>query len=135
MYEGNNAEIDTKDMERISQVQEKVKIAFPHISAGYPQIQFCDKENNQIDDFDDIPEEYYSKRKDGGLALDIKLLPSLPSSSMPQVSSSKKQKTYKGMSVEASCRKYLDAVASNLHDFTISRKFIQKPPLRTYSQQ
>ena len=78
VYEGNKAEIDIKDMERISQVQEAVERryvkSFPEIDAL--RIQFYDQEDKQIDDFDDIPEEYYSKRKDGGLELMIKLLPS-----------------------------------------------------------
>jgi hypothetical protein len=30
------------------------------------------------------------------------------------ISSSKKQLTYKGMSTEASCRKYLDAIANEI---------------------
>ena len=78
-YKGISARIDTKGVKDLSQVQEKVKAAF-QITVGYPQIQFYDQEDKQIDDLDDIPQEYYIKTKEGGLVLNIKLL-STPASS------------------------------------------------------
>jgi hypothetical protein len=76
LYGGVHARIDTKDMEDLSQVQKEVKIAFEDITVGYSKIQFYNKANKQIDDLIEIPDEYYKKRKNGGLSLTIVLLPS-----------------------------------------------------------
>ena len=77
VYEQTSARINVTDMEDLSEVQEAVEIryvkTFPEIDAI--RIQFYDKEK-KIDDLDNIPAEYYKKRKEGGLELVIKLLPS-----------------------------------------------------------
>ena len=81
-YNGISARIDTNGMKDLSQVQEAVEKrflkTFPAIDAL--RIQFYDQEDKQIDDLDDIPQEYYIKTKEGGLVLNIKLL-STPASS------------------------------------------------------
>jgi hypothetical protein len=79
LYEKQPARIDTKDMEDISQVQEKVLLAFKEITVGYARVQLWQKtatENTRIEDLDDIPDEYYLKPKNGGLSLTIVLLTS-----------------------------------------------------------
>jgi hypothetical protein len=84
-YNNTTAEIDTNDMERFVQVQEKVLVAFKEITVGYPRVQLWNKNDSphtQFDDFDDIkalPEEYYWKSKKlGSLFLTVQLLPSPP---------------------------------------------------------
>ena len=51
LYEKQPARIDTKDMERFSQAQEKVLLAFKEITVGYARVQLWNKnasENKQI---------------------------------------------------------------------------------------
>jgi hypothetical protein len=79
VYDGVHARINVTDMD-LSQVQEKFKIAFENITVGYSKIQFYDQANKQIDDLNEIPDEYYKKRKEEGLELVIRLIPSLASS-------------------------------------------------------
>ena len=75
-YLGQPARIDTKDMEDLSQVQEKVLVAFKEITVGYSKIQLYNKYNALVDDLDDVPDDYYKKPKEGGLSITIQLLPS-----------------------------------------------------------
>jgi hypothetical protein len=76
LYGGVHARIDTKDMEDLSQVQKEVKSFYgDNIPGAASQIQFYNKENIPIDDLNDIPVEYYKKRKEGGLELVIRLIP------------------------------------------------------------
>jgi hypothetical protein len=82
-YENQLVEIDTNDMERFSQVQEKLLLAFKEISVGYARIQLWNMTATpeiQIDDFDDIkalPEDYYwESKKPGALFLTVQLIPS-----------------------------------------------------------
>jgi hypothetical protein len=48
------------------------------------------------------------------------------------IKSSKKQLTYKGMSTEASCRKYLDAIANEIFVITILTKLTRNLQWVTY---
>ena len=90
LYENLPVRIDTKEMEDISQVQEKVLLAFKEITVGYARVQLWNKNATphiQLDDFDDIkalPEEYYLKSKNpGALFLTVQVLPSPPASRQP----------------------------------------------------
>ena len=78
VYKGIHTRIDVTDMEDLSEVQKATELlyvkSFPEIDGL--RIQFFDQEDKPIDDFDDIDVKYYNKRKDGGLELVIKLLPS-----------------------------------------------------------
>jgi hypothetical protein len=76
-YKGIKAEINVEGLERMDQVHEKVRVAFPQSTVCYPQIQFYNKDDKQVDVLDDIPAAYYTE---GGLELKIRLLP-LPTSS------------------------------------------------------
>jgi hypothetical protein len=88
LFEKQPARIDTKDMEDISQVQEKVLLAFKEITVGYARIQLWN--NNaappiHFDDLDGIkalPEQYYWKpKKSGSLFLAVQLFsPPFPAS-------------------------------------------------------
>ena len=77
VYEGNKAEINITGMERLSEVEEKVKSFFGHnIPGAASQIQLWDQEGNQIKiwkDFNVLNDEYFEEE---GLELVIQLLPS-----------------------------------------------------------
>ena len=87
-YNNTTAEIDTNDMERFGQVQEKVLVAFKEITVGYARVQLLNKTSTpytQLDDLDDIkalPEQYYWKpKKSGSLFLTVQLFsPPFPAS-------------------------------------------------------
>ena len=79
-YNNTTAEIDTNDMERFGQVQEKVLVAFKEITVGYARVQLWNKTSTpytRLDDLDDIkalPEQYYWKpKKSGSLFLTVQL--------------------------------------------------------------
>jgi hypothetical protein len=59
---------------------------------------------------DDSPSGHLGKSKDEALAVDV------PVATSPSLKPYR-QERYKALSVEASCRKYLDAIASRLADF------------------
>ena len=80
-YNNAHARIDTKDMEDISQVQKCVEEwyskDFPEVTALKVQLWIRNAtENTLIEDLDEISDEFYLKRKKGGLSLTIVLLPS-----------------------------------------------------------
>ena len=76
-YSGIKTDIDVTDAERISQVQDAVKVSFGPVMAdvGAAQIQLQDQKGQQITDLEEIQEEYYKKLKNGGLFLAIRTLP------------------------------------------------------------
>ena len=83
-YLGQPARIDTKDMEDLSQIQEKVLVAFEEITVGYSKIQLYDKDHTFIktwSQFCALPEEYF--QEESGLLLTIQLRPSPTSSRQP----------------------------------------------------
>lgn len=92
-YNNTRARIDTKDMEDISQVQEKVLLAFKEITVGYARVQLWNNNGTphiQLDELDDIkalPEQYYWKpKKSGALFLTVQLFsPSVDSPLIGQV--------------------------------------------------
>ena len=88
VYKGIHTRINVTDMEDFSQLQKATEglyvKTFPEIDGL--RIQFFDQEDKQIDDFDDIDDKYYNKRKEGGLELVIKLLPSPAQSSQANLS-------------------------------------------------
>jgi hypothetical protein len=86
-YENQPTEIDLKDMNRFSDVQKEVLVAFPQIAAGYPGVQLWNKNNTNtmFDDLDVIrklPEQYYKKPTEpGAVFLTVQLLPTPTTSS------------------------------------------------------
>ena len=91
LYENQPVEIDTGPMERFSEVQKEVLLAFKEITVGYARVELWNKTAHiQFDDFDEIkslPEEYYWKsKKSGALFLTVQLLPSPPVSSEDTIS-------------------------------------------------
>jgi hypothetical protein len=79
VYKGISARINVTEMQGLSQLQKEIKSIFGDDFPGSPsQIQFYDREGNQVDDLDDIPGEYFNKRKEGGLELVI-----CPGSTLP----------------------------------------------------
>ncbi|KAI8896417.1 hypothetical protein BC833DRAFT_597501 [Globomyces pollinis-pini] len=121
--------VNTTEMEDISEVVTAIKTYFgDDIQGPAARIQLWkknDTENILIEDLDDIPNEYYLKPKNGGLSLAIVLLPSpTPSHQASEISLEKDNNrkssrllTTRKMSVEASCQKYLDAIAKRLTEF------------------
>ncbi len=82
-YENQLVEIDANHMERFSQVQKEVLLAFKEISVGYARIQLWNMTATpeiQFDDFEDIkalPEDYFwESKKPGALFLTVQLIPS-----------------------------------------------------------
>ena len=60
-YGGNKTEIDIHGMKRLGEVRDKVKEKY-ELTRGSAYIQLWKKtatENTLIEDFDDIPDEYY----------------------------------------------------------------------------
>jgi len=80
LFEKQPARIDTKDMEDISQVQEKVLLAFKEITVGYARVQLWQKtatENTRISTWKQLkslPEAYFEE--ESGIDLTVALLPS-----------------------------------------------------------
>ena len=83
VYGGTPAEIKTDGIERIGQLQDTIKDKYGDFIAAPPvAIQlyksYSDEEEKGdaiITDLEEIPEEYFKKRKDGGLALEIRTSP------------------------------------------------------------
>ena len=78
-YGGNKTEIDIHGMERLGPVVTAIANFYKDSISSPERIQLWKKtatENTLIEDFDDIPDEYYLKPKSGGLSLTIVLLPS-----------------------------------------------------------
>ena len=77
-YNNIQVEIDLKDMERFSEVQEKVSVAFKEISLGFARVQLWNKnssEFNQMKTFSQLkglPEAYFAE--ENGLSLTVQLL-------------------------------------------------------------
>jgi hypothetical protein len=79
VHKNQHVEIDTAPMERFSEVQKEVLLAFKEITVGFARVQLWNKTAQiQFDDFDEIkslPEEYYWKsKKSGALFLTVQLL-------------------------------------------------------------
>jgi hypothetical protein len=76
LYGGVHARINVTDMEDLSEVQEKVNVAFENITVGYSKIQFYNKEGIQIKlwkEFNALCHGYFEEE---GLELVIRLIPS-----------------------------------------------------------
>ncbi|KAJ2995502.1 hypothetical protein HDV02_000674, partial [Globomyces sp. JEL0801] len=97
--------VNTTEMEDISEVVTAIKTYFgDDIQGPAARIQLWkknDTENILIEDLDDIPNEYYLKPKNGE----------------DNNRKSSRLLTTRKMSVEASCQKYLDAIAKRLTEF------------------
>lgn len=80
-YNNIQVEIDLKDMERFSELQKEVLVAFKEISLGFARVQLWNKtaapsiQFNDLDDIKALPEQYFWKRKQyGSLSLTVQLL-------------------------------------------------------------
>jgi hypothetical protein len=129
--------VNTTDMEDISEVITAIANFYKDSISSPERIQLwhkTDTEDTLIEDLDEIPDEYYLKVKNGGPSLTIVLLPSpTPSRQASEISleqrndylitaednsrKSSRLLTTRKMSVEDSCRKYLDAIAKRLAEF------------------
>jgi hypothetical protein len=84
VYCGTHTRIKTNDIEDISELQDLIKAKYGPVmnDVGAPQLQLYksysdegEKSDALVTDLEDISEEYFKKRKDGGLALEIRTSP------------------------------------------------------------
>jgi hypothetical protein len=93
LYENQPVEIDIGSMERFSEVQKEILLAFKEITVGYARVQLWNKtatphiQFDNLDEIKDLPEEYYwEPKKSGALFLTAQLFPSPPVSSEDTIS-------------------------------------------------
>ncbi|KAJ3111332.1 hypothetical protein HDU96_005789 [Phlyctochytrium bullatum] len=60
--------------ERLGDAQEAIKAKYGIIEAA-AYIRLYDKQRQKVKDLDDIPDDYFKKRKSGGLSIEVRTLP------------------------------------------------------------
>ena len=105
--------VSTEGCSDVADFKDAIKTKLPHLLAAYDAVQLTLLQpdgNTEID-----PGETIAKLNEFNVGPWTPLVVTVEESPIPAPSgSSKKQLSYKGMSTEASCRKYLDALARQL---------------------
>jgi hypothetical protein len=72
-YEQFYTTIDIRNLNRLSEVQQKILFAFPQISSGYTSIQLWNKnDNKQVESFaelNNLPQDYFVEGRNPSLSV------------------------------------------------------------------